>query len=340
MHHLRRAIRCVIAYTLYYTGLLWLYAAFRLRGRAVVLMYHRVLPVGADSFSHPGIVVRPETFNRQMAFLARHFRVLTPAQFNQELAASSFGRRGCLVTFDDGWWDNLEYALPALKKHGIPAIVFVATGYIGTTDTFWQERLTRLLCLAATREGLVPELVPEAGLDRLAGANPERIRLRAREFVTTLKSEALADVRHVIQRLQTALHDSADVMDLGADRFMTWDEVNALRHSGQVAIGSHAHSHTRLTTLGYKGARQEFETSRRELERHGISGVLACAYPNGDVNDPVEAAATDAGFALGFATRGGYVRHSSEATCIRRINIHEADSRSHPEFLYRLLGLP
>lgn len=340
MHHLKRAIRCVIAYTLYYTGLLWLYAAIRLRRRAVVLMYHRVLPAGADTFSHSGIIVTPETFDRQMTFLARHFRTLTPMQFKQSLADSSFDSRACLVTFDDGWWDNLEYALPVLKKHGIPAIVFVATAYVGTTDTFWQERLTRLLCLAATIDRIEPELVPGAGLERLAGATPDRIRLLAREFVTTLKSHPPDIAQQLIEQLQTTLRDSPAVLDLGADRFMTWDEVNALRQSGQVTIGSHAHSHARLTTLGYKGALREFETSRRELARHGISDVFACAYPNGDVNDPVEAAATDAGFALGFATKGGFVRHSSEAMCIRRINIHEADSRSHPEFLYRLLGLP
>lgn len=340
MHHVKRALRRLLAYALYYTGLLWLYAAIRLRRRAVVLMYHRILPAEADTFSHSGIIVTPETFDRQMAFLARHFRTLTPVQFQQELATSSFGRRACLVTFDDGWWDNLEYALPVLKKHAIPAIVFVATGYIGTTDTFWQERLTRLLCLAATIDRIEPELVPGAGLERLTGANPDRIRLLAREFVTTLKSRAPEIAQELIERLQTALSDNPAVLDLGGDRFMTWEEVNALRRSGQVTIGSHAHSHARLTTLGYKGALREFETSRRELARHGISDVFACAYPNGDVNDPVEAAATDAGFVLGFATRGGFVRHSSEAMCLRRINIHEADSRSNPEFLYRMLGLP
>lgn len=340
MHHLRRGFRRLLAYALYYTGLLWLYAAIRLRHRAVVLMYHRVLPAGADTFSHPGIIVTPETFDRQMAFLAQHFRSLTPAQFKQELAASSFGRRACLVTFDDGWWDNLEYALPVLKKHDIPAIVFVATGYIGTTETFWQERLARLAYLAGVRHGLESGVLHDIGFGGVPRATPGQFRLRAREFVTSLKTQDPATARQMIERLQAALHDSPESRDLGADRFMTWDEVNALHQGGQVTIGSHAHSHARLTTLGYKGARQEFEISRLELVRYGISDVNTCAYPNGDVNDPVEAAATDSGFALGFATRGGFVRHSSEATCIRRINIHEADSRSRPEFLYRLLGLP
>jgi peptidoglycan/xylan/chitin deacetylase (PgdA/CDA1 family) len=341
MHHVKRIVRRLVAYALYYTGLLWLYAALRLHRRAVVLMYHRVLPDGADTFSHSGIIVTPETFDRQMAFLARHFRTLTQTQFRQELAASKFGRRACLVTFDDGWWDNLKYALPVLERHGIPAIVFVATGFIGTVNTFWQERLTRLLCLAVTYDGIDPELARDAGLDGLTGRSSDRIQMQAREFVTSLKPQAPEVSQQLIQRLQAALRDKQEAMNLGADRFMTWDELRALHQSGLVTIGSHAHSHTRLTTLGYKGARLEFETSRRELARNGIaSDVIACAYPNGDVNDSVEAAATDARFALGFRTKGGLVRHCSEATCIRRINIHDADSRSPAEFLYRILGLP
>jgi peptidoglycan/xylan/chitin deacetylase (PgdA/CDA1 family) len=340
MHQLKRAIRRVVAYALYFAGLLWLYAAVRLRRKAIVLMYHRVLPAEADTYSHPGIAVTPETFERQMEFLARHFRMLTPTQFKQELVTSSFGRRACLVTFDDGWWDNLEYALPVLKKHGIPAIVFVATGFIGTTDTFWQERLARLVYLAAVRDGVESAVLREIGFATVSRATPGHLRQQALEFVTSLKMRDPAAARQMIERLQAAMCDVPESRDLGVDRFMTWDEVNALRQGNLVTIGSHAHSHLRLTTLGYKGARLEFETSRRELARNGMSDVIACAYPNGDVNDPVEAAATDAGFALGFATRGGSVRHRSEAMCIRRINIHDADSRSRPEFLYRLLSLP
>lgn len=340
MHQVKQVLRRLLAYALYFTGLLWLYAAIRLRRRAVVLMYHRVLPADADTFSHSGILVTPETFDWQMAFLARHFRTLTLAQFKHDLAASSFGSRTCLVTFDDGWWDNLDYALPLLKKHGIPASFFVTTGYIGTNDTFWQERLARLICHAATRDRPDFDVLNDIGFGRANEATPGRVRLRAREFVTSLKMKDPIAARKMIERLQISSCSASEFHGLGADRFMTWDEVNTLRQDSLITIGSHAHSHTRLTTLGYKGARQELEASRQVLAQHGITDIIACAYPNGDVNDPVEAAAKDAGFLLGFATKGGFVRHSSEATCIRRINIHEADTRSRPQFLYRILGLP
>ena len=340
MRQLKRAIRRALAWALYYSGLLWIYATIRLRGKAVVLMYHRVLPADVETHSHAGIIVTPETFDRHMAFLVRHFRPLTPQQFRQELSESSFGPRAGLVTFDDGWWDNLEYALPVLRKHEVPAIVFVATGYIGTAETFWQERLARLVYLAAMPNSPAAGLLREIGFAAVDGTDSAQRRVRAREFVTTLKTGDPDVVREMIDRLQSALRDMPAAAGAGQDRFMTWDEVNLLRQEGLVTIGSHAHSHARLTTLGYKGARRDLEMSRQQLALNGITHVTVCAYPNGDVNDAVEAAATDAGFTLGFATRGGSVRHRSEAMCIRRVNIHDADSRSRPEFLYRLLGLP
>lgn len=340
MPQLKRAIRRALAYGLYYTGLLWLYAAIRLRRKAVVLMYHRVLPADADTCSHAGIIVTPETFDMHLAFLARHFRTLTQAQFKQELDASAFGPRSCLVTFDDGWQDNVQNALPLLMKHKVPAVFFVATGYVGTAGTFWQERLTRLLCVAAANAKHASGLLHEAGLGGAVQQSPARVRQLAREFVTSLKAREPAVAHRFIERLEHALRDVAAASDLGADRFMSWDELEVLRRSGLAAIGSHAHSHARLTTLGYKGARAELELSRQTLAGYGFANVSACAYPNGDVNDPVEAAAVDAGFTLGFSTRSGFVRHSSEATHLRRINIHESDTRSRPELLYRMLNLP
>jgi len=275
-----------------------------------------------------------------MAFLARHFRVLTQEQFKQELAASSFGRRACLVTFDDGWWDNSVHALPVLEKHGIPAVCFVATGYLGTDKTFWQERLTRLLCIAAGRDGCESELLRAVGLEGARRADPGRIRRQVRNFVTALKAQDRATVLGLIERLENALCDVPESRLLGADRFMSWDDLHALRRSGLVAIGSHSHTHACLTTLGYEGAREEFEVSRRELARNDVPDVIACAYPSGDADALVEAAGSDSGFALGFGTKSGFVAHSSEAMHLCRINMHESDSRSRPALLYRMLGLP
>lgn len=329
-----------MAYALYYSGLLWLCAAVRLRDKAVVLMYHRVLPPGSDTFSHDGIVVTPRTFDLHLAFLRRHFRILTPARFAEELASDAFGPRACLVTFDDGWADNAQYALPLLRKHRVPAVVYVATAFIGSNTTFWQERLTRLLSLALRDRVLDTATARDLGITDALNHDGDATKAVAREAVTTLKLRNPAAAQALIARLEAQLCGHAEARALGADRFMRWDEVRELARDGLVTIGSHAHTHARLTTVGYEGAKREFEASKREMQRNGIAACTTCAYPNGNADDAVASAARDAGFALAFVTGGGHVKAGSDPLRIRRVNIHDADTSSRPEFLYRLLALP
>jgi peptidoglycan/xylan/chitin deacetylase (PgdA/CDA1 family) len=145
---LRFRAKWLAVHVLHVLGLLWVWKLVAMRQRAVVLAYHRVLPREAwqRSWSHRGIVVTPETFDRQMRFLRKHFQVLSAAEFLKLMAAGeAFPRAACLVTFDDGWIDTYTEALPVLRRHGIPALVFLPSAYIGTGALFWQERMGSIL---------------------------------------------------------------------------------------------------------------------------------------------------------------------------------------------------
>lgn len=335
-----RNLRRWLAGALYYSGLLWLVAEFRLRGKAAVLMYHRVLPSGADTFSHLGIIITPRTFAAHVRFLKRHFRLLTPDQFRRELSDTGFGRRTCLVTFDDGWQDNHRYALPILKQHGVPAVIFVATAFIGQSTTFWQERLTRLLFRASRSSALGTDVLQEHGLLDTRALDDEHAELRMRDFVTTLKQRETSLVDRLIERLEAdARRAGQDPLHLGEDRFLDWQEVRELHESGLVTIGSHAHSHTPLPRLGYAGAKLELARSQQELRDHGIPATPICAYPNGNVDDAVASAALDAGITLGFATGHGRVNERDDPMRLRRINVHDRSSATPAEFLCLILGI-
>lgn len=340
MSRLRPLIRRVLAAILYYSGLLWLLAEFRLRGKAAVLMYHRVLPTGADTFSHYGIIISPETFALQMQFLKRHFRLLTPEQFGAELTGPGFGRRSCLVTFDDGWQDNHRHALPVLKKLGIPTVVFVATAFVGTSNTFWQERLTRLLFMASRSPPVGDDVLRELDALDSRSMDDAAAEYRLRNVVTTLKLREPMIKERLIQRLEAdARRASLDASDLGEDRFLSWDEVRDLQDSGVVTVGSHAHTHTPLPSLGYAGAKVELARAQQELRDHGIPPTAICAYPNGNVDDTVAAAARDAGITLGFATGHGRVSNGDDPLRLRRINVHDRSSATRAEFLCLILGV-
>lgn len=103
----------------------WGWAVSRVRPGLRILMYHRVAPGLPDD----QLTVRPDTFDRQMDHLSRHCRVRSLADALDDLRAGTTRRGDVVVTFDDGYLDNLTHALPILQKHGVPATIFVTSAF-------------------------------------------------------------------------------------------------------------------------------------------------------------------------------------------------------------------
>ncbi len=337
MHRARTGLRRALAFALYYSGLLWLYASIKLRGRAVALMYHRVLPSGTDSFSTDAIVVTPATFARQVAFLKRHFRLLDVDELRDCLEQGRFPDRGCVITFDDGWHDNERHALPILLEHDAPALFFVATGYVGTNSTFWQEQLTRLLFRALRSPTYPARLLQPLGLDSARGATDDEARRRVREVVTRLKAAPRDEIDRLRDHLLQLLATNTD--ELGEDRFMDWDAVRRLAAAPGIYVGSHAHSHVPLTRLGFTGALAELLQAQAIFEQQGLPAPSVAAYPNGDHDDDVVRAARGAGTGIAFTTHGGFVWSGQDPLRLPRMNVSERATATNPEFMCRILGL-
>ena len=336
MHRLKQLIRRSIANTLYYSGALWLYARLVARNRVVVLTYHRVLPSdrAAASFSSPAIVVTPATFAMHMETVARWFKPLKASTF-----AAHSGGRGCLVTFDDGWYDNHAHALPVLERTGVPMLLFVATNYIGSNDCFWQETLAAHLYAARGKHGngearLVFDELGARELGHLDGAEARRAALAA---VARVKARKL-NPAHLIQRLREAVPATAKSAST-EDRFLTLAELRKLMASPCITVGSHSMTHARLPLETDAVIEAELEGSRDVITEWTGRKPDTLAYPNGDHDDRVIAAARKAGYRIAFTTETGHHIPGSDALRIRRFNMHESAVNTRPMFLSRLLGL-
>ena len=94
----------------------------------VVLMYHKVNDVLGNS-----VTVPVSQFDEQLSQLGE--LGYTPVSLDDVLAYYLRGvplpERAVLITFDDGYLDNLENAAPILRRHGFPAVLFVPIGYLG-----------------------------------------------------------------------------------------------------------------------------------------------------------------------------------------------------------------
>lgn len=339
MHHLRQAVRHILVWALYCTGFTWWLARRRLHGRILVLTYHRVLTADEQraSFSSHSIVVSPRVFERQLRFLRRHFRMLTQDEFIHAAASGKPPKQpACLITFDDGWFDNLRHAEPILTRLQVPAVVFVATDYVGTDKCFWQERLGRLL-EASWRSGQGAAVL--AKLDAAAPANlddHEATRNRTRIIIDKLKDRPPQEVIALVDELAAQLPSAGNSHP---DRFMSWDDVVKLAGSGYVTIASHAHSHRPLTELDADEIAAELHRSRTEIESRLGATVSTIAYPNGNHDDKVTATAKACNYVAGFTTIAGRYAPGEDAFRIKRVNIGERGARSAPGFLARVIGL-
>lgn len=339
--------KLVVAYALFYTGLLRLYQSLVLRRRAVVLMYHRVLSSGEREAtgSHHGIVVDDRTFAEQMAFLSRRFRVLSLNEFADRLEGRApFHDSSCLITFDDGWRDNFVNALPVLIQHNLPAVVFLPVNYVGERRLFWQEALTHLLHAVVGEVKKNPRrrerfcaLLNPLGLAGVLDLGERVPRSSIREIVSTKKLIDGPPIQKLISALTLELRFEFEGVRR-IDGFMTWDEVCQMsRH--RVAFGGHGAEHRILTLLSIHEAETEIRTSKEVLDSHLSPRTAAFAYPNGNWNSGVAGEVRKTGFELAFTTEPGFVSCGDDRFALRRVNVHEDMTGNTPMFLARVVGL-
>jgi peptidoglycan/xylan/chitin deacetylase (PgdA/CDA1 family) len=232
-----------------------------------ILIYHRVLPSKDELF--PGEVDRQE-FSDQMALLKSRFNVLPLAQAVAMAKRGSLPPRAAAITFDDGYADNAEVALPVLREYSLPATFFVASGFLNG-GRMWNDSVIELVRRA-------PNDVLDASALGL-GVHPLRtVHERQRAIpalIGQLKYLPMAERLEKVGRL-AALADCA----LPDDLMMTTAQVRALRAAG-MDIGAHTVNHPILARLPDAEAREEIAQGKLALE--DILGEKVClfAYPNG-----------------------------------------------------------
>jgi hypothetical protein len=114
---------------------------------AAILIYHRIANVEMDPWS---LAVTPQNFAEQLAVIQEHANPISLAELAQAQRSGNIPDRAVVITFDDGYVDNFHHAKPLLERHGIPATVFISTGYLGETREFWWDELEGLLLKPGT----------------------------------------------------------------------------------------------------------------------------------------------------------------------------------------------
>lgn len=331
-------VKNMIAQSLHFSGFLKLYSRAKLGNRVSILTYHRVIDKGRrkQTNSTAGIIVSERLFDMQMRSLQRHLHPISLDDFQAHVESGKpLPPRSCLVTFDDGWLDNYEIALPILKKHEIPATVFLPTNFISNDRTFWQEEMMKWLT-ALLRSGRKDSRARLAETLNTGKAPSSLTTWDLRDYVTNLKSQTYKEIFQKLEDVRSEL--GQDKAPPHYDRHMTWAQVLEMQDAG-ISFASHAMSHQILCRLSGAECRRELVSSRAVLEDKLGKSVRALAYPNGDHDISVMQQARTAGYAIAFSTHSGLFDRKSNPLSIPRMNIHNNNSRNTALFLCRCLNL-
>ncbi len=315
-------------------------AVERMRPRALILAYHRVAEIESD----PQLLgVTPERFAQHLAHLRARYHPMSLL----DLAGGRAPRRGVVVTFDDGYADNLHHARPLLERYEAPATVFVVAGQIGQAREFWWDELERLLL----QPGALPETLAltvngqayqwalgdaadyspsdhqrHRGWNVLSATDPTPRHSVYRALHPLLRPLAPEEREHLLEALRAWA--GAEPAGRPTHRALSPGEVRALAAGGLVDVGAHSVRHPVLSMLPLEAQRAEIAQSQARLAELLGRPARSFSYPYGapgDYTAETVALVREAGFACACANHTGVVGADTDRFALPRFLVRNWD---------------
>lgn len=288
-----------------------------------IFIYHRVLPAHDELFPDE---LDSACFDRQLTIIKSLFNVIPLIDAVRHLRDGTLPPRTACITFDDGYADNAEVALPILLRHGVPATFFVASGFLNG-GRMWNDSVIEMVrrspagTLDASALGLGVHSVSTVGQRRAA------IGDLIRQLKYLDMDVRLARVNQLAALLRLPLRD---------DLMMTSEQVRTLHRAG-MDIGGHTVNHPILAAAPAPLARYEIAEGKRMLEELIGSPVRLFAYPNGKPGADYRAEHTafvrELGFEGAVSTAWGASRDDSDLFQLPRFSPWD---RTHARFALRM----
>lgn len=243
-----------------------------------------------------------DRFDQTLRWIGQQFRVLPPLNACMQLIEGEIPPRAAILTFDDGYRDNHDVALPILKRHDMTAAFFIAPGYLDDGVQF-NDRLTE--AFRDLRSDLFDARWLDLGLLPCGSLQTklvalEEVRAKIKYFEPSARTAA-------VQRVEAACESIGSGLQRGRV-MMTADEVIALARNG-MEIGAHTVMHPILQSVDDANARAEIQSSREILQSILGHPPVLFAYPNGkpghDFDHRHVEMVRQAGFSFAFSTERG-----------------------------------
>ncbi|MCK1709352.1 MULTISPECIES: polysaccharide deacetylase family protein [unclassified Bradyrhizobium] len=294
-----------------------------LAGVGAIFMLHHVRPAREAAFQpNRHLEVTPDFLRATLSHLSsRDIDIVSMDELHERLVQGNFDRRFAAFTLDDGYRDNLEFALPVLRDFDAPLAVYVASDFAEGTGRLWWTALEAVIANTDQVDVQIGNSVLR--LDATSPAAKQAAFDRLHDWLRALPGEH--DLKREIEAL--CARYGVDIAALCRSLCLSWDEVKRLAADPLVTIGAHSISHCNLARQSEEIAAQEMAVSKLRIEHALQAPVLHFAYPYGDreaAGNREFALAAAAGFKTAVTTRPGmlFAESAGQMTALPRVSLN------------------
>lgn len=299
-------------------------STFTANGAARILLFHRIAEPTSLAVE-PNTAITAESFRSVIGEVAERYKPLSLHGFVGRLRRGQVTDGCVVVTFDDGFADNLQMALPILEEFNVPAMVYVTSGFVQRQRKPFEYQLAQIV----SHSNSVDFAEQSWATDSLE---------KKKECYEAIRSDLhpTSDVRReaAIEELCQGVNDWSEH---SAFEFLTVGQLRQLDASPLITIGAHTRAHLVLTAVSQREAKNDIRLGKQWLEEQLDHPIVDFAYPYGAFDSSIRKCVGVAGFRTAVTTIPQPVRGKCDLLTLPRSEIH-ADIAESPESLLRLLG--
>lgn len=310
------------------------------RHNVSVLMLHGVMEDQPQNLWKPlRPQITPSELKRSLTILSRYYQFVNIDQAIDIIKGNAPEiKYPLLITFDDGYRNNLDYALPICKEFGIKPLLCLTTGNVDSQLPFWFDRLD--YALQQNMGGVID--IDFAGKSYKFNAGSRHILKKSyKKFRDTIKQKFDDDID-----MTKLLNGLSDILEARSGRalrdicekdawsaIVKWDELKKEVTLGNINIASHTIDHVRLGCLSTSEIIYQINESKNRIEKELEIACNIFCYPNGDYNQLVVNFLKEAGYKAAFTTDVGLCRRNDEMMTLKRYSFPVGKSETELLFI-------
>lgn len=304
--------------------------------RGIILMYHRIADVEIDPW---GLCVSPAHFAQHLKAFRDYATPQSLSDFVHSYQKGRTARNSVVITFDDGYVDNLRSAKPLLTEYEMPATVFITTGYIDSPREFFWDELSQIILEQDTLPDCLTLVINGQSVEKRLGASARHNEVtrspdkRTHPFYAE-KGTRLSLYFELWRLIQSLPYPKQfDILDqlkawagietqLRDDhRPLTLQELQLLDLDERIEIGAHSVTHPRLSLHSTAIQEREMLGSKQQLETWLNHKIGAFSYPFGDFESETITTALSMGFDCACTSAEGTVLRNTPPMSLPRYTV-------------------